>query len=204
MSSRIDRICSDLFRAGTITFNEWAVISQGVMDWAGGSIIAATGEAQFGLLNDDLVCGEDFCEDPDAAPPTPEPPQPHAWVNNGICCRRHAALVDRMGTMIVCPECGDKRCNKAENCRLDCANIQQELPFRTAAEVVHAHRVLSERALKWCLDYGATKQSTMSGNGFVLTAHGMDCEHNLEVPEEYVTIFESLWDQNYVGETCVK
>jgi len=107
-------------------------------------------------------------------------------------------------TMIVCPECGDKRCNKAQNCRLDCAAIQEQLPFRTEAEIAHEQRVLVARAMKWCLDYGATKQSTMSGNGFVLCAMDMDCSRNLEVPEEYVTIFESLWDQNYVGETYVK
>lgn len=40
----------------------------------------------------------------------------HAWVNQGICCRLHATEWQRMSHMIVCPDCGDKRCPKAENC----------------------------------------------------------------------------------------
>ena len=39
----------------------------------------------------------------------------HAWVNQGLCCKTCANPFERMSTMIVCPECGDKRCPRAES-----------------------------------------------------------------------------------------
>lgn len=52
--------------------------------------------------------------------------QPHAWVNQGICCRLHATAEQKATTMIVCPECGDKRCAKASMCDADCDNTLPE------------------------------------------------------------------------------
>ena len=43
-------------------------------------------------------------------------------MNEQACCRHHATPAQRMTQMYVCPECGDKRCNKAEICRLPCNN----------------------------------------------------------------------------------
>lgn len=41
-------------------------------------------------------------------------------MNKQACCRHHATPAQRMTQMFVCDECGDKRCNHAEICRLPC------------------------------------------------------------------------------------
>ncbi len=46
--------------------------------------------------------------------------EPHAWVNQGTCCRKHATSEELMTRMIVCPKCGDKRCPRAESCETAC------------------------------------------------------------------------------------
>ena len=52
----------------------------------------------------------------------------HSWVNQGICCQAHASDYQAMTTMIVCPQCGDKRCARAASCDAECealANKQE-------------------------------------------------------------------------------
>ena len=44
------------------------------------------------------------------------------------CCATHATPLQRMSQMIVCPECGDKRCNKAQICRLECNDPSDTKP----------------------------------------------------------------------------
>jgi len=52
--------------------------------------------------------------------------QDHSWVNQGICCREHATPEQLATTMIVCPECGDKRCPRATDCSNTCADSADE------------------------------------------------------------------------------
>lgn len=54
-------------------------------------------------------------------------------MNETACCRHHATPAQRMTQMIVCPECGSKRCNKAEICRLPC-NDPSDAAVRHLAE----------------------------------------------------------------------
>ena len=54
--------------------------------------------------------------------------QDHSWVNQRICCRSHASYYQAITTMIVCPQCGDKRCARAASCDAECealANNQE-------------------------------------------------------------------------------
>ena len=36
------------------------------------------------------------------------------------CCYNHASIEQRMSFMILCPECGNKRCPKSTDCTLSC------------------------------------------------------------------------------------
>lgn len=65
-------------------------------------------------------------DDPSRRPASADSSQPHAWVNQGVCCREHATPADLASIMIVCPECGDKRCPRATDCSNTCADSKQE------------------------------------------------------------------------------
>jgi hypothetical protein len=41
------------------------------------------------------------------------------------CCYKHASIEQQMSYMILCPECGNKRCPKSTNCSLSCTGSNE-------------------------------------------------------------------------------
>jgi len=41
------------------------------------------------------------------------------------CCYKHASIEQRMSFMILCPECGNKRCPKSTDCSLSCTGSNE-------------------------------------------------------------------------------
>jgi hypothetical protein len=41
------------------------------------------------------------------------------------CCYKHASIEQRMSYMILCPECGNKRCPKSTDCSLSCTGSNE-------------------------------------------------------------------------------
>lgn len=142
----------------------------------------------------------------------------HAEVHSGlpiyrpVCCGKHSSLLQRLTTMIVCPECGDKRCPKAANCEAECmdfetevANAFKEADLNESNRLESISRLATEELLtdilKWATDYGVSKQSTRDLSGFVLCSQ---VGRNLPVSKEYAAVFEIIYKADYVGEYDAK
>ena len=129
--------------------------------------------------------------------------KPHAWVSNGVCCHRHATTLQKLTTMIVCPECGDKRCPKAANCESACISFEAEIANALKSiEHIATEELLTE-VLNWATDYGISRQGERGG-GFVLSVFNIEGGRNVPVTREYAAVFECIYKDDYVGEYSAK